>query len=75
MNLSDLKEIIYKTILNRFDHKHLNLDCEEFKKLNPTAENLALICWKLLKPKLPKNSLFEVKIHETEKNVASYRGE
>jgi 6-pyruvoyltetrahydropterin/6-carboxytetrahydropterin synthase len=73
MNLNDLKQIIADEILARFDHKHLNLDCKEFVELNPTAENIAIVCWKILKAKLP--ILHEVKIHETEKNVAIYRGE
>ena len=72
MNLSKLKKIIRKTIIDRFDHRHLNLDTKEFKALNPTAENIAIVSWNLLKKQLP---LFEVRIHETEKNIATYRGE
>lgn len=75
MNLSDLKQIIQDQILSRFDHKNLNLDCAEFAEVNPTAENIAVVCWKLMSGRLPKNSLYEIKIFETDKNVASYRGE
>ncbi|MDB5038653.1 MAG: hypothetical protein JWQ35_2181 [Bacteriovoracaceae bacterium] len=75
MNLGELKRTIKDCVVVLFDHKNLNLDVKVFKHLNPTAENIAIISWKLLSAKLPKGLLFEVKIHETEKNVATYRGE
>jgi 6-pyruvoyltetrahydropterin/6-carboxytetrahydropterin synthase len=74
MNLADLKRIIHEQVLLKVDHKHLNLDVPEFSILNPTAENIALIIWKWLKPALGE-LLFEVRLHETENNVAVYRGE
>ena len=57
------------------DHRHLNLDCPSFKGINPTTENLVVVFWKLLSKKLPKGLLHELKLHETENNVAVYRGE
>ena len=75
MNLKDLKHIIDELILSDVDHKHLNLDVPEFKDKNPTAEMIALVFWKRLEKNLPERFLFEVKIHETENNVAFYRGE
>lgn len=76
MNLSDLKRIIQERILDVVDHKHLNLDLPVFQKLVPTTENLAVVCWHLLEPALPRqNLLYEIKLHETENNVAIYRGE
>jgi 6-pyruvoyltetrahydropterin/6-carboxytetrahydropterin synthase len=75
MNLADLKGAIAETIEAEVDHRYLNLDCPSFKGINPTTENLAMICWKLLSSKLPKGLLYEVKLHETENNVAIYRGE
>jgi 6-pyruvoyltetrahydropterin/6-carboxytetrahydropterin synthase len=76
MNLSDLKQSIQERILDVVDHKHLNLDLPVFQKLVPTTENLAVVCWRLLEPALPKqNLLYEIKLHETENNVAIYRGE
>src|SRR3990167_4365297 len=48
VNLSELKPLIEKTICDRFDHKHLNKDTEDFKHRVPTAENIAIVCWQLL---------------------------
>lgn len=75
MNLTELKKIIRSEVIDKLDHKHLNLDIEEFRLLNPTAENIALLIWKWLEKALPPGFLFEVKLHETENNVAIYRGE
>lgn len=74
MNLSDLKRLIEEHVLRKVDHKHLNLDVAEFKTLNPTAENIACVIWQWLKPALGA-LLYEVRLHETENNVAVYRGE
>lgn len=75
MNLADLKAAIDETVMRELDHKHLNLDVPAFKTLNPTVENMAVVIWKMLAPKLPKGMLYEVRLHETENNVAIYRGE
>jgi len=75
MSLSDLKAAIEEAVMKDLDHKNLNLDVPEFKDLNPTAENIALVLWRRLKKKLPKGLLHEVKLHETENNVVVYRGE
>lgn len=74
MNLAKLKEIIQTQVLSKVDHKHLNLDVVEFKTLNPTAENIAYVIWQWLTPSLGE-LLYEVRLHETENNVAIYRGE
>ena len=74
MNLTELKKVINDVIMEKFDHKHLNLDVAEFKTLNPTSENVAIVIWRLLQPKLPTGLLYEVKLHETENNIATYRG-
>lgn len=75
MNLTGLKKIIEDAVISRVDHRHLNLDIPEFKDVNPTTENLCLVVWGWLQPCLPRDFLFEVKIFETEKNMAYYRGE
>lgn len=74
MNLVDLKQVIEETVVSRWDHKYLNLDVSEFRDLNPTAENMAVVAWNLLSKRLPKGLLHEVRIHETENNVAIYNG-
>jgi len=74
MNLADLKDIIAKHILDKIDHKHFNFDIPEFKEMNPTAENIVLIFWQWLSEPLGA-LLYEIKLHETENNIAFYRGE
>ncbi len=74
MNLVDLKKAMEEEILDLVDHKHLNLDVPFFQKIVPTAENMAVVFWQLLEPALPPGMLYEVKLHETENNVAIYRG-
>jgi len=73
-NLTDLKEIIRVNVLEKVDHKNLNLDVEEFQRINPTVENIAKVIWDWLIPHLPASMLFEVRVHETENNIAIFRG-
>lgn len=75
MNLVDLKKAMEEQILDQVDHRHLNLDVPVFRDLVPTAENMAVVFWQLLERVLPKGTLYEVKLHETENNVAIYHGE
>ncbi|MFC7439688.1 6-carboxytetrahydropterin synthase [Laceyella putida] len=72
INLAELDQIVDKIVLQKFDHKHLNLDTEEFKNLNPTSENLAIVIWNLLSPHLP--NLYKIGLWETEKNYFEYLG-
>lgn len=74
MNLTDLKKIIQDKVMTKVDHRHLNLDVEEFKSLNPSAENIAYVIWQWLKPALG-DLLYEIELFETENNIAIYRGE
>jgi 6-pyruvoyltetrahydropterin/6-carboxytetrahydropterin synthase len=75
MNISDLKEVI-QGALDVLDHKNLDLDVEYFKDVVSTAENIAVFIWDRLTPRIPIGVvLYEVKLHETEKNVVVYRGE
>ncbi|KMY55826.1 6-pyruvoyl tetrahydropterin synthase [Bacillus sp. FJAT-27231] len=72
INLAQLDEIVDETIIQKFDHKHLNLDTEEFNGLNPTAEVMTIVFWELLQSRLP--SLSKVGLWETAKNYFEYGG-
>ncbi len=74
MNVKDLEQIIEETVLSKLDHKHLNLDVDAFKDLNPTSENIAIIIWNWIAQRIPFELLYEVKLHETENNMVIYRG-
>lgn len=75
MNLTELKEILETQIVAPLDHRDLNRDAVVLKGRIPTAENLAVAIWECLQAKLPAGLLQEVKLWETEDNVATYRGE
>lgn len=67
-----LSEIIQEEIVKRFDHKNLNLDTVEFATLNPTAENIAVVIYKLLRVKLNKELDLKIRLYETERNFVEY---
>jgi 6-pyruvoyltetrahydropterin/6-carboxytetrahydropterin synthase len=74
IDLKIVKDAIKSEIDERFDHRNLNLDCPEFKDLNPTAENIAVVIWKLLRTKLPMRLELTIKLWETENNCVEYAG-
>ena len=72
MNLKTLSDIIQEHVLDQFDHKNLNLDCNYFKELNPTAENIAIVIWRILRQKIDSKFELKVKLFETERNIVEY---
>lgn len=75
IDLKIVKDLIKNEITDRFDHKNLNLDCKEFLNLNPTAENIAVVCWNLLRTELDTKYKLSVKLWETENNHVEYNGQ
>ncbi|MCL4548935.1 MAG: 6-carboxytetrahydropterin synthase [Bacteroidetes bacterium] len=74
LDLKILKEIIRDHIINKVDHKNLNLDVDFLKSKIPTVENIAVGIWEQLEDKIPAGKLYSVKIYETENNYVEYRG-
>ena len=72
INLKDLSQIIKTHVEDRFDHKNLNLDTEEFKQLNPTAENICYVIWKILDEVLDDKYEVTVRLYETPRNYVEY---
>ena len=72
MDLKLLSDIIREKVIERFDHKNLNLDCIEFKNLNPTAENIVMVIYQLLKPSINPELQLQVRLYETERNFVEY---
>ena len=72
IDLKVLKDLIYEEIELRFDHKNLNLDTQEFKKVNPTAENICFVIWKLLRARLEEKYELAVRLYETPRNYVEY---
>lgn len=75
LNLSHLKEILEKRILQKLDHKNLNLDVDFLQGVIPTTENLAVAIWQELKDALPAGRLHRIRLYETEHNYVEYYGE
>ena len=74
MNLTDMKKITNEQVVDWVDHKHLNYDVPWLEDVIPTAEMLVIMFWERLERGFPAGLLYEVKLHETENNVATYRG-
>ena len=73
-DLKKLSELLKTEVIERFDHKNLNLDTEEFKELNPTAENIAIVIWNKLRPKISDTLTLGITLYETERNFVKYNG-
>ena len=74
INLDLLKKLIFQEIENYFDHKNLNIEIPEFKNLNPTVENIAVVIWNRLRAKLDSKFELSIKLFETPRNFVVYNG-
>ena len=75
VDMKVLKELIASEIEEYLDHKNLNVEVEEFKKINPTAENIAVVIWDKLRPKLEQTLELSITLYETPRNFVTYNGE
>ena len=67
-----LSDLIKEHVTKQFDHKNLNLDTAFFKNLNPTAENIAIVIWRILRQHIDNQYELKVKLYETERNFVEY---
>ena len=67
-----LSNLIKSEVLDYMDHKNLNLDVSEFKNLNPTAENIAIVIYNRIDAKLPDNLNLKIRLYETQRNIVEY---
>ena len=74
LNLTDLKQVINERVIDWVDHKHLNYDVPWLEGSIPTTEMLVIKFWERLEGALSQGLLYEVKLYETDNNIASYRG-
>jgi 6-pyruvoyltetrahydropterin/6-carboxytetrahydropterin synthase len=72
IDMKFLSDIVQKNIISRFDHKNLNLDIAEFNNLNPTAENIAVVIWNILRDKIDNKYDLKITLYETERNFVEY---
>lgn len=72
MDMKKLSDLVKERVLDKFDHKNLNLDTEEFRNLNPTAENIVIVIFKLLRPEIDSALDLMIRLYETPRNFVEY---
>ena len=72
MDMKKLSDLVKEKVIEKFDHKNLNLDTEEFKNLNPTAENIAIVIYNLLRTSVDQNLDLHIRLYETPRNFVEY---
>lgn len=71
-DMKKLSDLIKEHITSQFDHKNLNLDTTFFKSTNPTAENIAIVIWSILRQQIDNQYDLKIKLYETERNFVEY---
>ncbi|HWJ30203.1 MAG TPA: 6-carboxytetrahydropterin synthase [Flavisolibacter sp.] len=72
MDTKKISDLVNELVIARFDHKNLNLDTEEFKELNPTAENIVVAIYNLLRPRIPASLELFLRLYETPRNYVEF---
>ncbi len=74
IDMKVLKQIMEEEVVDKFDHRNLNLDVPEFKNINPTAENIAIVIWEKMRKCLKPELALKVRLYETPRNFVEYNG-
>lgn len=74
MDMKVLKVIIEEEVMMKFDHRNLNLDTEDFKDLNPTAENIAIVIWRKIRNRIGSEFDLQIRLYETPRNYVEFNG-
>jgi len=74
IDMKILSDIVQEEVIQRYDHRNLNLDVEEFRDRNPTAENIVVSIWDRIRNRLNERYQLSVKLYETERNFVEYGG-
>jgi len=72
MDIKKLSDLVNETVLEKFDHRNLNVDVAEFKNLNPTAENIAIVIYNILRPHIKEQHDLFIRLFETPRNFVEY---
>ena len=72
IDLKYLSDLVKDNVLEKLDHKNLNLDVPEFSNLNPTVENITIIIYNILRSKIDDKLDLQIRLYETPKNFAEY---
>ncbi|MBW3545631.1 MAG: 6-carboxytetrahydropterin synthase [Bacteroidetes bacterium] len=71
-DMKKLSDLIQEHVIRKLDHRNLNMDTQEFKDLNPTAENIAVVIWKILRDHIESHYELKITLYETERNFVEY---
>ena len=74
VDLSKVRDIVEAKIIEKVDHKNLNLDVDFMKGIIPTAENMVVQFWRILEPAVSPGKLKRLVLRETENNHVEYTG-
>ncbi len=74
IDLKVLRDLVEEMLIERLDHRHLNVDVEFLRGINPTAENIVVACWQVLEPAVTPGRLVRLRLWETENNYVDYEG-
>lgn len=72
VDMKVLSELTNRLVIEKFDHRNLNLDTEEFKHTNPTAENIAMVIYNILRPHIEQQHELKIRLYETPRNFVEY---
>ena len=75
IDLKKLGDIIERELIDKVDHKHMNQDVDFMTGIIPTAENMAIAFWQILKPRIVEGTLVSIRLYESTNNFVEYRGE
>lgn len=75
VDLGELDRIIREYVVDKLDHRNMNLDVDFLRGINPTTENVVVACWRVLEPHVRPGRLSRVRLQETDKNYVEYQGE
>jgi 6-pyruvoyltetrahydropterin/6-carboxytetrahydropterin synthase len=74
IDLGALRRIVQDEIIDKLDHRHMNVDVDFLRGVNPTSENVVVACWRVLEPHVGPGRLTRLRLHETENNYVEYEG-
>ena len=74
MDLARLRDVVQREVIERVDHRNLNLDVDFMRGINPTSENIVVACWRVIAPHVAPARLTRLRLWETENNYVEYEG-
>ena len=74
VDLAKLKDIVKREVIDKVDHRNMNLEVDFMRNTIPTTENIVVAMWRVLAPAVAPSTLERLVLRETDNNSAEYRG-